>query len=227
MPALLLLVAAGIWAQDPFAGQRERMVRTQIQERGVRDPGVLRVMRLVPRHLFIPESMRSQAYEDHPVPVGYGQTISQPYIVGLMTELLEPRKDSKVLEIGTGSGYQAAVLSGLVKQLFSIEIVPELARSASALLQQLGYRNVTVRWGDGYKGWPEEAPFDRIIVTAAPPQLPKALLDQLKPGGKLVAPVGSTVFGQDLIVVDKTPDGKLRQRSVIPVMFVPMVKGKD
>jgi protein-L-isoaspartate(D-aspartate) O-methyltransferase len=172
MPALLLLVAAGIWAQDPFAGQRERMVRTQIQERGVRDPGVLRVMRLVPRHLFIPESMRSQAYEDHPVPVGYGQTISQPYIVGLMTELLEPRKDSKVLEIGTGSGYQAAVLSGLVKQLFSIEIVPELARSASALLQQLGYRNVTVRWGDGYKGWPEEAPFDRIIVTAAPPQLP-------------------------------------------------------
>jgi protein-L-isoaspartate(D-aspartate) O-methyltransferase len=227
MPALLLLVAAGIWAQDPFAGQRERMVRTQIQERGVRDPGVLRVMRLVPRHLFIPESMRSQAYEDHPVPVGYGQTISQPYIVGLMTELLEPRKDSKVLEIGTGSGYQAAVLSGLVKQLFSIEIVPELARSASTLLQQLGYRNVTVRWGDGYKGWPEEAPFDRIIVTAAPPQLPKALLDQLKPGGKLVAPVGSTVFGQDLIVVDKTPDGKLRQRSVIPVMFVPMVKGKN
>jgi len=203
------------------------MVRTQIQERDVRNPEVLRVMRLVPRHLFIPESARAQAYEDHPVPVGYGQTISQPYIVGLMTELLEPRKDSKVLEIGTGSGYQAAVLSGLVKQLFSIEIVPELARSASALLQQLGYRNVIVRWGDGYKGWPEQAPFDRIIVTAAPPELPKALLDQLKPGGKLVAPVGSTVFGQDLIVVDKTPDGKLRRRSVIPVMFVPMVKGKN
>lgn len=229
MPALLLLLtaAAGLSAQDPFAAQRERMVRTQIQERDVRNPEVLRVMRLVPRHLFIPESARSQAYEDHPVPVGYGQTISQPYIVGLMTELLEPRKDSKALEIGTGSGYQAAVLSGLVKQLFSIEIVPELARSSSALLQQLGYRNVTVRWGDGYKGWPEEAPFDRIIVTAAPPELPKALLDQLKPGGKLVAPVGSTVFGQDLIVVDKTPDGKLRRRSVIPVMFVPMVKGKN
>jgi protein-L-isoaspartate(D-aspartate) O-methyltransferase len=222
-----LPLAASLLAQDPFAAERERMVRTQIQERDVRNPEVLRVMRLVPRHLFIPESARAQAYEDHPVPVGYGQTISQPYIVGLMTELLEPRRDLKVLEIGTGSGYQAAVLSGLVKQLFSIEIVPELARSASALLQQLGYRNVTVRWGDGYKGWPEQAPFDRIIVTAAPPELPKALLDQLKPGGKLVAPVGSTVFGQDLIVVDKTPDGKLRRRSVIPVMFVPMVKGKN
>ena len=224
---MLLSPAALLWAQDPFAAQRERMVRNQIQERGVRNPEVLRVMRLVPRHLFIPEPVRAQAYEDHPVPVGYGQTISQPYIVGLMTELLEPRKDSKVLEIGTGSGYQAAVLSGLVKQLFSIEIVPELARSSSVLLEKLGYRNVTVRWGDGYKGWPEQAPFDRIIVTAAPPELPKALLDQLKPGGKLVAPVGSTVFGQDLIVVDKTPAGKLRQRSVIPVMFVPMVKGKD
>ena len=223
----LALAAARLPAQDPFAAERERMVRTQIQERDVRNPAVLRVMRLVPRHLFIPEAVRAQAYEDHPVPVGYGQTISQPYIVGLMTELLEPRKDSKVLEIGTGSGYQAAVLSGLVQQLFSIEIVPELARSSAALLDKLGYRNVTVRWGDGYKGWPEQAPFDRIIVTAAPPELPKALLDQLKPGGKLVAPVGSTVFGQDLIVVDKTPDGKLRRRSVIPVMFVPMVKGKD
>jgi protein-L-isoaspartate(D-aspartate) O-methyltransferase len=221
------LAAARLPAQDPFAAERERMVRTQIQERDVRNPAVLRVMRLVPRHLFIPEAVRAQAYEDHPVPVGYGQTISQPYIVGLMTELLEPRKDSKVLEIGTGSGYQAAVLSGLVKQLFSIEIVPQLARSSAALLDKLGYRNVTVRWGDGYKGWPEQAPFDRIIVTAAPPELPKALLDQLKPGGKLVAPVGSTVFGQDLIVVDKTPDGKLRRRSVIPVMFVPMVKGKN
>jgi len=224
---VLALATARLPAQDPFAAQRERMVRTQIQERDVRNPEVLRVMRLVPRHLFIPGAVRAQAYEDHPVPVGYGQTISQPYIVGLMTELLEPRKDSKVLEIGTGSGYQAAVLSGLVQQLFSIEIVPELARSSAALLDKLGYRNVTVRWGDGYKGWPEQAPFDRIIVTAAPPELPKALLDQLKPGGKLVAPVGSTVFGQDLIVVDKTPAGKLRQRSVIPVMFVPMVKGRN
>ena len=143
-----------------------------------------------------------------------------------MTELLEPAKDHKVLEIGTGSGYQAAVLAGLVKHVYSIEIVPELARSAAATLARLGYRNVTVRHGDGYKGWPEEAPFDRVIVTAAPPEVPQALLDQLKPGGKLVAPVGSTVWGQDLVVVDKTPQGKIRRRRVFPVMFVPMVKAK-
>ena len=214
-------------AQDPFAAERARMVRTQIEERGVRNPEVLRVMRAVPRHLFIPEPMRSQAYEDHPVPVGYGQTISQPYIVGLMTELLEPNKDLTVLEIGTGSGYQAAVLSGLVKHLYSIEIVPELARSAAATLEKLGYRNVTVRHGDGYQGWPEQAPFDRIIITAAPPEIPKALLEQLKLGGKLVAPVGSSVFGQDLVVIDKALNGRLRRRSIIPVMFVPMVRGKD
>ncbi len=214
-------------ARDPWAEARERMVREQIEERGVRNPDVLRVMRQTPRHLFIPERLRSQAYEDHPVPIGYGQTISQPYIVALMTELLEPHKDAKVLEIGTGSGYQAAVLAPLVRHVYTIEIVRELAESAAALLKRLGYDNVTVRWGDGYQGWPEEAPFDRIIVTAAPPEVPKALLDQLKPGGKLVAPVGSSIFGQDLIVIDKTRDGKIRRRSVLPVVFVPMVKGKQ
>jgi len=202
------------------------MVQQQIEPRDVRNPAVLQAMRSVPRHLFMPEGVRDMAYEDHPVPIGYGQTISQPYIVAVMTELLEPGKDHRVLEIGTGSGYQAAVLAGLVKHVYSIEIVPELARSASATLAHLGYRNVTVRHGDGYKGWPEEAPFDRIIVTAAPPEIPQALLDQLRPGGKLVAPVGSTVWGQDLVVVDKTAQGKLRRRSVFPVMFVPMVKGK-
>lgn len=214
-------------ARDPWAVARERMVREQIEERGVRNPDVLRVMRQTPRHLFIPERLRSQAYEDHPVPIGYGQTISQPYIVALMTELLEPHRDAKVLEIGTGSGYQAAVLAPLVRHVYTIEIVRELADSAAALLKKLGYANVTVRWGDGYQGWPEEAPFDRIIVTAAPPEVPKALLDQLKPGGKLVAPVGSSVFGQDLIVIEKTRDGRLRRRSVLPVMFVPMVKGRQ
>jgi len=212
--------------RDPWAEARERMVREQIEARGVRNPDVLRVMRQTPRHLFIPEPMRSAAYEDHPVPIGYGQTISQPYIVALMTELLEPHKDAKVLEIGTGSGYQAAVLAPLVRHVYTIEIVRELAESSTALLKKLGYENVTVRWGDGYLGWPEEAPFDRIIVTAAPPELPQTLVDQLKPGGKLVAPVGSSVFGQDLIVVEKTRDGKIRRRSVIPVMFVPMVKGR-
>lgn len=213
-------------APDPYAAARESMVREQIQQRGVRHPDVLRVMRQTPRHLFMPEHVRAQAYQDHPVPIGYGQTISQPYIVALMTELLEPHKEAKVLEIGTGSGYQAAVLAPLVRHVYTIEIVRELAESSAALLKKLGYHNVTVRWGDGYQGWPEEAPFDRIIVTAAPPELPKTLVDQLKPGGKLVAPVGSSVFGQDLIVVEKTRDGKLRRRSVIPVMFVPMVKGR-
>jgi protein-L-isoaspartate(D-aspartate) O-methyltransferase len=223
----LAVALAARTAEDPRAAERADMVQRQIEARGVRHPGVLGAMRAVPRHLFMPEAAREWAYEDHPVPIGYGQTISQPYIVAAMTELLEPGKDHKVLEIGAGSGYQAAVLSSLVKHVCTIEIVPELARSAAATLAKLGYRNVTVRHGDGYKGWPEEAPFDRIIVTAAPPEIPPALLDQLKPGGKLVAPVGSSVWGQDLIVVDKTPSGKLRRRSVFPVMFVPMVKGKN
>ncbi|MGC9972867.1 MAG: protein-L-isoaspartate(D-aspartate) O-methyltransferase [Bryobacteraceae bacterium] len=210
-------------AQDPYAAERAIMVRTQIEDRGVRDPEVLRVLRAVPRHLFVPEAVRSLAYADHPVPIGYGQTISQPYIVGFMTELLAPARSHKVLEIGTGSGYQAAVLSALARQVFSIEIVPELVRSATATLKKLGYENVTVRLGDGYKGWPDAAPFDRIILTAAPPEIPKTLLDQLAPGGRLVAPVGSSVFSQQLVVVDKAPDGKLKKRSVLPVMFVPMV----
>ena len=224
-PVLLAAVAAA-WCGDPTAAVRERMVAEQIAARGIESPAVLRAMRTVPRHLFMPDPVRAQAYDDHPVPVGYGQTISQPYIVGLMTELLEPRKDLKVLEIGTGSGYQAAVLSGLVRQVFSIEIVPELARRSAGVLKQLGYENVTVRLGDGYKGWAEEAPFDRIILTAAPPEIPQTLLDQLKRGGRLVAPVGGSVFGQELVVVEKNADGKLKRRSVAPVMFVPMVKGR-
>jgi protein-L-isoaspartate(D-aspartate) O-methyltransferase len=221
----LFLVFGLARAQDPYAAERAIMVRTQIEDRGVRDPEVLRVLRAVPRHLFVPEAARSLAYADRPVPIGYGQTISQPYIVGFMTELLAPARSHKVLEIGTGSGYQAAVLSALARQVFSIEIVPELARSATATLKKLGYENVTVRLGDGYKGWPDAAPFDRIILTAAPPEIPKTLLDQLAPGGKLVAPVGSSVFSQELVVVDKTPDGKLKKRSALPVMFVPMVRG--
>ncbi len=200
--ALLPLALAAACAQDPYAAARERMVREQIAERDVRNADVLRAMRAVPRHLFMPEGVRSMAYEDHPVPIGLGQTISQPYIVGLMTELLEPDRRLRVLEIGTGSGYQAAVLAGLVKHVYTIEIVPELARSSAATLKKLGYGNVTVRHGDGYKGWPEEAPFDRIIITAVPPELPEALLDQLKSGGKLVAPVGASVFGQNLVVID-------------------------
>lgn len=217
---LLLFVAV----QDRTAELRERMVRRQIEDRGITDSRVLDAMRQVPRHLFMPEEVRSAAYEDSPVPIGHGQTISQPYIVAYMTDLLSVRSTDVVLEIGTGSGYQAAVLSRLAKHVYSIEIVPELARTATATLSRLGYTNVTVRLGDGYKGWPERAPFDRIILTAAPPELPNALIDQLKPGGRLIAPVGRTVFEQELIVVEKGSDGKLKRRSSLPVRFVPMVR---
>lgn len=201
------------------------LVEQQIERRGVRNPEVLRAMRQVPRHEFVPEAQREFAYEDRPLGIGYGATISQPYIVAAMTELLEPARHHKVLEIGTGSGYQAAVLALLVADVYSIEIVPELAASAAATLRRLGYKNVHVREGNGYLGWPEEAPFDRIILTAAPPELPQTLINQLKPGGKLVAPVGGA-YEQHLMVVDKSSGGKIRRRTVFPVMFVPMVPAR-
>jgi protein-L-isoaspartate(D-aspartate) O-methyltransferase len=199
------------------------MIKNQILARGIQNPDVIAAMRAVPRELFIPQSVRSQAYEDHPLPIGFGQTISQPFMVGLMTELLEPKKNHRVLEIGTGSGYQAAILSRLVGELYSIEIVPELARSAAETLWSLGLLNVTVREGDGYRGWPEKAPFDGIILTAAPPEIPQVLLEELKPEGRLIAPIGERV--QQLVVMQKSGDGKVTTRSVLPVSFVPMVKG--
>jgi protein-L-isoaspartate(D-aspartate) O-methyltransferase len=199
------------------------MVKNQIAARGVQNPEVIAAMRAVPRELFIPQSVRSQAYEDRPLPIGFGQTISQPFMVGLMTELLDPKMNHRVLEIGTGSGYQAAILSRLVGELYSIEIVPELARSATETLRTLGFLNVTVREGDGYRGWPEKAPFDGIILTAAPPEIPQVLLEELKPGGRLIAPIGKRV--QQLVVMQKSGDGKVTTRSVLPVSFVPMVKG--
>ena len=205
--------------------RRARMVREQIEARDVRNADVLRAMRSTPRHLFVPSEMRPMAYLDQPLPIGNGQTISQPYIVAVMTELLQAGRSQKVLEIGTGSGYQAAVLSPLAGQVYTIEIVPELAKRSAALLKELGCTNVTVRHGDGYQGWPEQAPFDRIILTAAPPEVPKALLNQLKAGGRLVAPVGATPLEQDLVVIEKGPDGKIRERSIFPVRFVPMVRG--
>src|SRR5712691_8494262 len=168
-------------AGQDFARLRERMVREEIEARGVRSPEALAAMRAVPRHLFVPPEFRSGAYEDRPLPIGYGQTISEPTIVGLMTELLVPRRSHRLLEIGTGSGYQAAVLSGLVKQVYTIEIIEALANAARARLESLDYSNVAVRAGDGYRGWPEAAPFDRIILTSAPPEVPRALVDQLKP----------------------------------------------
>lgn len=229
MSAAIVALPFGLllWAADPYERPRERMVAEQIEARGIRHAGVLKAMRSVPRHLFVPESLRSMAYQDTPLPIGHGQTISQPYIVAFMTELLDPRPGHKVLEIGTGSGYQAAVLSPLVKQVFTIEIVPELAQQSAELLKRLGYANVTVRQGDGYLGWPEQAPFDRIMLTAAPADVPKALIDQLKPGGKLVAPVGRSAWDQELVLVEKSAEGKIRRRAVLPVRFVPMVPGKN
>ena len=230
VPLLFALILGVAVAQSPapadqYRSRRLIMAKDQIEARGVKNPEVLAVMRTIPRELFVPESVRPQAYDDHPLPIGFGQTISQPFIVGLMTELLDPKKNHRVLEIGTGSGYQAAVLSRLVGELYSIEIVPELARSAAETLRSLGFSNVTVREGDGYRGWPEKAPFDRIILTAAPPEIPQALLDQLRPGGRLVAPVG--VSDQNLVVVQKSTDGKTSTRSVLPVRFVPMIKGVE
>jgi protein-L-isoaspartate(D-aspartate) O-methyltransferase len=212
-------------APDSRSRDRERMVREQIEARGVRHPKVLKAMRSTPRHLFVPEPIRGVAYDDCALPIGYGATISQPYVVALMTELLAPESGSRVLEIGTGSGFQAAVLSPLVKSVYTIEIVPELAASAGATLGRLGYANIHVRQGDGYKGWPEQAPFDRIIITAAPPEVPNALIAQLADGGRLVVPVGSG-WDQQLMLVEKKADGSIRQTRVAPVLFVPMRRGK-
>ncbi len=207
-----------------YTAERERMVREQIEARGVRDREVLRVMRATQRHLFVPGA-RAGAYVDSPLPIGFSATISQPYIVAAMTEALQPAKSHRVLEIGTGSGYQAAVLAQLVKQVYTIEIVPELAAMATRRLAELGYTNVKVRAGDGYRGWPEEAPFDRIILTAAPPEIPRALLEQLARGGRLVAPVGGRLE-QQLVIAEKLRNGTIRQEYLFPVAFVPMVRGK-
>jgi protein-L-isoaspartate(D-aspartate) O-methyltransferase len=205
---------------DADAARRARMVESQIVARGVRDLRVLEAMREVPRHLFVDASQRSEAYEDHPLPIAGHQTISQPYIVALMTELLDVQPGEAVLEIGTGSGYQSAVLAKLARQVYSIEIVPELAREAADRLKRLGYTNVAVREGDGYRGWPEHAPFDAIIVTATPERIPEPLLDQLAPNGRMVIPVGG--FFQELKVFRKDAAGKVSEKDVLPVRFVPM-----
>jgi protein-L-isoaspartate(D-aspartate) O-methyltransferase len=199
------------------------MVSEQIDGRDVHDAAVLRAMREVPRHVFVPVDQVRDAYEDTPLPIGHGQTISQPYIVALMTALARPRAGDRALEVGTGCGYQAAVLSRLVQHVYTVEIVDDLARDASARLARLGYRNVTTRAGDGYAGWPEEAPFDIILVTAAPERVPQALIDQLKVGGRLVIPVGG-LLSQQLELLEKDAAGQLHTKVVAPVRFVPMVK---
>lgn len=198
---------------------RERMVAEQIAARDVRDALVLAAMRKVPRHLFVPASGRAEAYEDHPLPIGHAQTISQPYIVAFMTQALGLRGGETVLEIGTGSGYQAAVLAEIAGRVFTIEIVAPLAEEARERLKQLGYRNVQVRSGDGYRGWPEAAPFDAIMVTAAAPRIPEDLKQQLKEGGRLIIPVGDD--SQELVLVTQR-GGRFEERRVLPVRFVPM-----
>ncbi|MBZ5495198.1 MAG: protein-L-isoaspartate(D-aspartate) O-methyltransferase [Acidobacteriia bacterium] len=198
---------------------RERMVREQLQDRDVKDARVLAAMRKVPRHRFVPDDLVDAAYDDNPLPLVLGQTISQPYIVGYMTQALELRGGERVLEIGTGSGYQAAVLAELVSEVYTIEILPELTAQAQSTLNALGYKNIRIRCGDGYMGWPDAAPFDRIIVTAAPDHIPQPLIDQLKPGGKMIIPVGS--LDQDLVLLEKNDQG-ISRRSTIPVRFVPM-----
>jgi protein-L-isoaspartate(D-aspartate) O-methyltransferase len=195
------------------------MVDEQLRARDITSPRVLEAMRKVPRHLFIPEPLRERAYDDSPVPIGLGQTISQPYIVAFMTQALDVQTGHKVLEIGTGSGYQAAVLAELTREVYSIEVLPELADRAAATLRELGYDQVRLKTGNGYLGWPEHAPFDRIIVTAAPPEIPPALVDQLKVGGLMAIPVGTT--DQDLRILRRTATG-LELLQTLPVRFVPM-----
>lgn len=205
--------------EEGYTKERLYMVEQQIVRRNVVDTLVLDAMRAVPRHLFVPKRHRDESYRDGPLPIGHEQTISQPYIVAIMTELLRINSSSKILEIGTGSGYQAAVLGEISDSVYSIEIIDALASRADSLLDSLGYVNIHIRAGDGYGGWPERAPFDAIIVTAAPPHIPEPLVEQLKVGGRLVVPVGN--FSQDLVVVTKTADG-ITQQSIFPVRFVPM-----
>jgi protein-L-isoaspartate(D-aspartate) O-methyltransferase len=205
-----------------FLALRARMVEDQIRARGVRDSRVLAAMRKVPRHRFVPDEHQAAAYGDHPLPIGFNQTISQPYIVAFMTEALRVDQDAKVLEIGTGSGYQAAILGEIVAEVYTIEIVSPLAARAAALLEELGYANVHVKDGDGYAGWPERAPFDAIMVTAAPDHVPQPLVDQLAVGGRMVIPVG--VVDQELRVLTKQADGQLREEERLPVRFVPLTR---
>ena len=220
-----LLFSISCTQNDPnFDHLRKLMIKNQLQSRGIRDDAVLEVMRSVERHNFVPENYRDRAYSDGPLPIGHGQTISQPYIVAFMTEQLQVSSQHKVLEIGTGSGYQAAILGELAKHVFTIEIIPELAEGAKNILNHLNYKNITVRAGDGYKGWPEEAPFERIMVTAAPTEVPQTLVDQLAPGGRMILPVGAQFLVQYLWVIEKDDQGTVTKEKILPVRFVPMVK---
>jgi len=205
---------------DKYSSLRERMVKEQIIERGISDRATLNAMRKVPRHLFVPADIADEAYDDNPLPIGYGQTISQPYIVAYMTEISRPTPKKKVLEIGTGSGYQAAVIAEITDTVYTIEIIPELAKEATERFKKLGYKNIITRYGDGYQGWPEHSPFDIIIVTAAAEKIPQPLLDQLAENGRLVIPVGGPYAVQELVLVVKK-NGKTESKRLTYVRFVP------
>lgn len=220
---LTFFLFADLYPQDSYEKSREEMVSSQIEQRGVSDPATLKALKKVKRHLFVPEDYRDRAYNDGPLPIGYGQTISQPYIVGFMTEVIEPKSYFKVLEIGTGSGYQAAVLAEIVEKVYTVEIVKELGGSATKRLNKLGYDNIEVKIADGYYGWEEEGPFDAIIVTAAAEFIPPPLIQQLKEGGKMIIPVGSPFFVQTLMLVEKK-NGKTTTKSLFPVRFVPFTR---
>lgn len=223
MPALLLLLVTTLLGdQTSYKELRQRMVAEQLVPRGIANERVLDAMRTVRRHEFMPERVRDLAYVDSPVRIGHEQTISQPYIVAFMTQELDLQAHHKLFELGTGSGYQAAVASLLVDEVFTVEIVPELARRATEDLARLGFENVHVRQGDGWAGWPAEAPFDRIIVTAAAPELPEPLLEQLADGGRMIIPVGPPGGRQDLYLVWKTREGEVKSRAILPVRFVPV-----
>lgn len=226
--SFLLLSATVLLGDDSdHSAQRDAMIEEQLQRPGrdITDPRVLAAMREVPRHEFVPEEERAEAYGDHPLPIGYGQTISQPFIVAFMTEQLRPEPHEKVLEVGTGSGYQAAILSKLVAEVYSIEIVEPLAKRAEETLHRLGFDNVQTKAGDGYQGWPEEAPFDAIIVTCAPEDIPVALVEQLKEGGRMMIPVGPVGGIQKLFLLEKK-DGTIVEKAVMDVRFVPMTGGE-
>ncbi len=217
---LILILGSITLIADEYERERNRMVRTQIRARGINDRATLDAMRAVPRHLYVPAVQRRYAYQDRPLPIGYGQTISQPYIVAYMTEIIRPRPDNSILEIGTGSGYQAAVLAEIVAQVYTIEIVRPLGEQARSKLEAQ-YDNVHVKVADGYHGWEEHAPFDAIVVTAAAEYIPPPLVEQLKEGGRMIIPVGSPFQMQQLMLVEKSEDGRVSTRSLMPVRFVP------
>lgn len=222
---MLILGLFLFYQEEDRSAERKRMVRDQIETRGIADPSVLEAMRNVPRHKLVPENQAKFAYADRPLPIGQKQTISQPYIVAYMTELVQPKKHMKVLEIGTGSGYQAAVLAEIVDQVYTLEIVPELGEKARAVLGEMGYDNIHVRVADGYNGWEEHAPFDAIVVTAAADHIPPSLTEQLREGGKMIIPIDSGEPAQQLVLVEKT-GGKISQSNVLPVRFVPFTRSK-